>query len=580
MDFNIDVAEFVLEQPALLLTDAWSELEQAQVLRNSAFAHDLVFDAVLEGIPTPIAQRTHARVATYLAQHDGQAARIAAHWLKAERPRDALRWLKQAAEDAGRALRTKEQFDFLLKAARIEEEQGELRAAFASLHAALEVEGKSGTSLDTALGGRLAALATTPQETGVAGFVQLRQFAHLLRFDEAVAVGAPALKLAQAQGDTRLVNLIKPTLGYTLFYSGRSEEAVAMMESAQSWVDAEAAPDTRMDFHGNFALILDALGKPDRAQRHHSNAIDLARIEENWSTLATVQANCANSRYIVGDIHQAIDLLRESEQLVAMYEAVDAAPAGPANSLAAFYRVVGRYEDALAWANTTLERATTAQSSSFAALARVRQAEIHTDLGQFARAVQELDATDAMPDLPSVIREQTLRARARLQRAMGERFEDTLAKLQQMLPANARPEIRHRMALDQACLAAPLQALAMTERVIEEARAVGHQGTVMAAYARRAGFLYRHDPALAVPAARRAIELASTLDSPAIYRPEIWLNAALAMRSAGLELEAGEQLSQARDWILQRVQDGQVPEPFVDSFLQRNPVNREILALR
>jgi hypothetical protein len=35
----------------------------------------------------------------------------------------------------------------------------------------------------------------------------------------------------------------------------------------------------------------------------------------------------------------------------------------------------------------------------------------------------------------------------------------------------------------------------------------------------------------------------------------------------------------ARDWIMHCVNTGQVPEPFVESFLQRNPINREVLAL-
>jgi hypothetical protein len=108
---------------------------------------------------------------------------------------------------------------------------------------------------------------------------------------------------------------------------------------------------------------------------------------------------------------------------------------------------------------------------------------------------------------------------------------------------------------------------------------MGHQGTVMAAWARRAGCLWRHDPALALAAAQRALEMAQTLDSWNMYRPELWLNAALAMRASGLEEQAQEQLVLARDWIMNCVHSGQVPEPFVDSFLHRNAINREVLSL-
>jgi hypothetical protein len=137
----------------------------------------------------------------------------------------------------------------------------------------------------------------------------------------------------------------------------------------------------------------------------------------------------------------------------------------------------------------------------------------------------------------------------------------------------------HRILLLRVLAVPPLQALAITEQVIEEARAMGHQGTVMAAWARRAGCLWRHDPALALAAAQRALEMGKTLDSTNLYRPELWLNAALAMRASGLEDQAQAQLVLARDWIMNCVHSGQVPESFVDSFLHRNPINREVLSL-
>jgi hypothetical protein len=37
-------------------------------------------------------------------------------------------------------------------------------------------------------------------------------------------------------------------------------------------------------------------------------------------------------------------------------------------------------------------------------------------------------------------------------------------------------------------------------------------------------------------------------------------------------------LAQGRDWVLRTARD-EVPEPFRDSFLHRNPVNRELLAV-
>jgi hypothetical protein len=44
-DFSVTLAAEVLDANPLDLADAWTELESAQVLRDGAFAHDLIFDA-------------------------------------------------------------------------------------------------------------------------------------------------------------------------------------------------------------------------------------------------------------------------------------------------------------------------------------------------------------------------------------------------------------------------------------------------------------------------------------------------------------------------------------------------------
>jgi predicted ATPase len=54
--FSIPLAETLLGRSALELADSWAELEAQQVLRGDAFAHDLVYDAVLQGLPTVIAK--------------------------------------------------------------------------------------------------------------------------------------------------------------------------------------------------------------------------------------------------------------------------------------------------------------------------------------------------------------------------------------------------------------------------------------------------------------------------------------------------------------------------------------------
>jgi DNA-binding SARP family transcriptional activator len=578
IDFTIGIAEFALERPAILLADAWGELEQAQVIRDSAFAHDLVFEAVLQGIPSPIARHTHARVAQYLAEHGGEAARVADHWLQADQPLDALPWLKSAAQVAGQALRSGEQYNFLLQAASIEERAGLRGAAFETLHAALRVDGKYGKGLDLACGNRLAALAATPRERAQAGFVRMLQYFRLLRYDEALEVGQQALVLAEAAADSDLLNEVRQLFGTLLAYMGRNDEAVEVLLPLQAWIDISATPNCRMDYHGDLAAVLDNVGRLGDAMAFHLRAIEQARALERWSVLSVALSNLAVNRLDAGDALAALQHLQEAEQLGTMFEGEEAPSPQSAFTLAFCTHLCGRYKDALAWADEGLRRAQAMGSAALEVVAWYGQARIWIDLGQYARALSLLDAVERATDMPPSFQTTARLLRARAQRWRGEPFGDILATALAELPAGSRPDLRHAVMLERTYCEPPLQALVLTDRVVEEASAIGHQGTVMAALVRRAVCLGPHDTGLAVDAARRALVMAATLCSAASYHPELWLHAAQVMQAAGLHEEAAAQLACARAWIKHCLDSGQVPEPFVESFLYRNPVNREVLA--
>lgn len=139
VDFNIPLAEHVMGERALVLADAWRELESAQVLRGNSFAHDLVADAVLRTLPAAIAQHLHAEVARWLQIHDGEPARIAHHWLDAARLEEAIPQLTLSAERARRAGRAAEAGRFMLKAGEAHERIGQVDEAFEAISAGAEL---------------------------------------------------------------------------------------------------------------------------------------------------------------------------------------------------------------------------------------------------------------------------------------------------------------------------------------------------------------------------------------------------------------------------------------------------------
>jgi hypothetical protein len=164
VDFSIPMAEEVMGVRAVELANAWAELEAAQVLRENAFAHDLVFDAVLRSVPVPIARHLHAAVAAFLEQHDGAPARVAGHWLAAGQERPALPALHRAAEQARAGLRRREELGFLMTAAGIEEAHGEFDAAWSTLQAASQAQMCSDPEPLAALEAARDRLARTPAQ--------------------------------------------------------------------------------------------------------------------------------------------------------------------------------------------------------------------------------------------------------------------------------------------------------------------------------------------------------------------------------------------------------------------------------
>jgi predicted ATPase len=116
-DFSVALAAAVLEQDALDIADAWRQLEAAQVMRDHAFAHDLIHEATLHSVPAAIAKAMHGEVAARLEALGAAAARIAQHWFDAGEFARAGALFQRAADEALVASRGDEQALLLARAA-------------------------------------------------------------------------------------------------------------------------------------------------------------------------------------------------------------------------------------------------------------------------------------------------------------------------------------------------------------------------------------------------------------------------------------------------------------------------------
>jgi len=582
VDFGVVLAEHVLQAPAIALADAIGELEAAQVMRADAFAHDLVADAVRASVPTTVAAHTHAQVALWLEQHGGEPARVARHWIDGGQGARALPWLARAADAAGIAVRRKEQVAFLEEKSRIEQAGGDRTAAFDTLMQAAEIQ----VTLDQPDGH---GLAQCDRLDALADTVALRVRAHTQRANlatmlghhaQAEAIAADALRDAlRARVDASLVVQCRIHLATALSSQDRAAEALPQFEAALAWVDEHAGDELRCEFHGNLATTYDRLGRFADARPHHELLVELSQRSSHHGNWATGLSNLASNRTRSGR-------MREADALLAQARLVRAQAAEP-SSIDGFIAIEqsvchyqsGRYAQAL----QTLEegqRNLQEFAPGYCAPLRGHLATCWAHLGQWARLQTLLAELERDPTLPR--RTATRLALLRRQWAAALEQPSDRAALEQALalikPGDA-PDHRHALRIELASMRDDARATAELARVIEEAEALGHEPTALIAHARCAAAAARSgNAALARRHAEAAHELGERVTSMFQYPMDPWLHCAQAWLAIGERAQAAAVCGQAREWIDDRARL-HVPDEFRASFLHRNPVNRELLAL-
>jgi DNA-binding SARP family transcriptional activator len=113
--FSVSLASAVLCKPPLMLTSAFAELERLQILKGSAFVHDIVQEATLRSVPEAIRQVLHRTVAEHLESVAGAPGVIAAHWQACGEWGRAARHWRAAADAATVNSRLVDAADFLTR---------------------------------------------------------------------------------------------------------------------------------------------------------------------------------------------------------------------------------------------------------------------------------------------------------------------------------------------------------------------------------------------------------------------------------------------------------------------------------
>lgn len=580
VDFSIALAEAVLGTAALHFADALVELEAAQVLRGAQFAHDLVFDAALRSVPPAIAQHSHGQVAAWLAQHGGEPARIARHWIDAGQPAQALPWLTQAAQRAREALRNTEVLAFLDLRSAIEQACGLQQAAFKTLldaleeHRSLSRDGPAGYARCDALD----RMAASPEQRIQAWLARAEfQDAHG-DGDLGLALARQALDEAQRIGSTEWIRKSQILLAGALHAHRRLPELLAMSEACLGWINDHPDGALRMSFHASLGHLYSAASLPHKAQQQYEQSYRLAQAHGDQLARSILLSSLASVRGDLGQARHAIEVMQGALQMREQFEARTASAASCLHNLAAIGLQLCRFGDALRWADDAEQR--------FASAAPNRrpqtwglQAHCWLRLGQFGRALQRLDLMQNAPSAaPTISGAKEKLVRFQLGRDRGKPDPALLDEALALLVQDAYPRFWEILAIERARTLPPAEALQALEASRQRSAAREAADLVLDSHLYAAEIATPHDPALARGHALRAMALYETADPVCAYLGELWLHCANALLAAGDDDTARQVLTDGLAWLRTTLRD-QVPPEFADSFIHRNPVNVALRAL-
>ena len=237
--------------------------------------------------------------------------------------------------------------------------------------------------------------------------------------------------------------------------------------------------------------------------------------------------------------------------------------------------MVGRYGEALQRLDAALACFTRDRQAVWVAVASNHKAQFLLELGQFARARQALEYE--RPPIDHV-RARAATVAARIERALGHSGRTPIDNALALLGPGADPHVRMHVLLDHGDVDDPRATLQRCDEVLEMALTLEFAGVAMKARLLRAIALSRTGASdAAATAMRELVPLLATVQPADLYFGHAWWLAAQVFETSGDGDQALMALAHGAQWV-RRVALPNVPEEFRDSFMQRNPTNRALLA--
>lgn len=585
VDFSSELAAHVLGVRALDLADAWTELEGAQLLRDSAFTHDLVAEAARESVPAPIERQLHAEMAAFLESRHAEPARVAQHWLDAGDEARALPSLLAAADRAAAAWRSAEEGRLLMRAAQIAASTGVDRAAtFAMLLRASQAHERSdvGSTDHVAVLDALDATAHEPAELAsacLARSTMQAQQGDATASEASARAGLQTIGGESGPGADAVTIDLAAALANALMLLERPAEAVDVLHDIEPRLVALADRQRQVNHYGTLGVALDVADRHAQAEQAHRRALAMARALQDRAAELTTLNNLAVNLAETGRFATALEPLQDAYRLRESSPELLTAALHLEMSLGDVLRCVGEFRESLTWLDRALPIIGEHAPRLLVAVHN-QQALTWLHLGQYARAEQLLRQSVATTGtLPAVLaKAHLLLARCALAQAQHSVGADALGAARLLLNSSARFAAYAQGELLATRFGEPDAGYRLATAVVLQAGNRQMQGIRMAglACAARCALACGHT-SVAVGHAVEALALWPEHLPDDFYIGEVWLAAANSLLAAS-DPRLADVLQRATDWISSAARD-RVPEEFRSSFLNRNPFNLALIAL-
>lgn len=613
-DFSAGLAQRLMGCSAAALIVPWQQLEALHILDGEVFSHELVRQAVLGAVPAVLAPHLRCEIAAAL--DDAAPARRAAHWQAGGRPQAAALDFARAARQALQQGAPASALTLWQRAAACHASasaqgaaqcalwhaghlQRRIESATAALDTANSLVENARTPAERARALELLARARLEQHDDSALDAAERACAEAVRAqaaddgaDAAVLADAPAGSACDAPTGAALVDQCRLAVALSWTLRGRHASALKLLALLRPAAGQPERLDAlaQLDRDEQHAVALAMVGRRRASVQLSQQMLQRALTQDHLASAWVAAANLGVQLGYLGctaesqqRMEQAIELARRAG-IEHGHVLVDEA------GLAASHGDAGRFALALQLLERCAAQLRSAGYQGWAANADIDRANLLLRLGRADLAQRLL--TDA-PDAPAWVRagQHLGRARVAQWRAAADGSAgggpavlaqvETAAALLAEGGAMGSPYVAQKIALELARARGPAAAAEQALRTLAWTRQHQHVALGwLAAMVRTEALLVLGDPAAAAQQADMlARQMRGGWQAFAFYLPQLWLLLCRAWQAVGRTAQAQALAGHAQGWLRARLAQD-VPELYIASFAQRNPINRALLDWR